>query len=987
MSRAIVADETRIRAIGGELLGRMAAQRDPTAALLEWLLRDEAAKLRLFRFIDVLPVLVEDREVVEHLREYFGGQAVPFAGLVRVALGLRRGGRLGEAIVAAGLRRGVRRLARRFIAGETAEEAIAAALAARQAGQAFTLDLLGEACVSEEEAGEYQRRYLQLVERLGAAAAGWPAHPRLDQAGARPLPRINVSVKLSALYPYLDPIDPAGSARAVKARLRPIWEAARARGAHIQVDMEERRLKDLTLRIFMELAEEDAFLTSRDLGVVQQAYLKDAEADARRLCDWAGRRGTPVTIRLVKGAYWDYETAHAALVGWPSPVWETKRETDASFERLTRLYLEHGDLIDLAIGSHNVRSIAHAIAVRDALGLPPDRLEFQMLYGMAAPLARALAELGERVRVYMPFGELIPGMGYLVRRLLENSSNESFLRQTRVGHEGPEVLLADPERSAIATEGGGRARAPGFANEPHADWALADRRARFAAALEAVRGRFDRYYPLVIGDATVDTSAELVSHNPSRPAEVVGRTASAGAADVDRAVAAAARAFPAWRDRGAAERARLLGQVTERLREGREELAAWIVHEAGKPWREADGDVAEAIDFIEYYRHQAAPLLAGERLGNLRGEVNDLSREPFGVVGVIAPWNFPLAILAGMTSAALATGNTVVLKPAEQTPVIAAHFTALLREAGVPAGVVNFVPGPGEVAGARLVEHPDVRLIAFTGSRDVGTQIYAAAARRAPGARHLKRVIAEMGGKNAVIVDEDADLDETVAGLIASAFGYAGQKCSACARVIAVGRVYERLIERLVEAARTVPLGPAAEPATIVGPLIDPVAVERVRGAIELGKRLARPALIRDVPPELAALDGYYVGPAVFADVPPSSPLAREEIFGPVLAVMPAPNFDAALEQALDSEYALTGGVFSRSAAHLAAARERFRVGNLYINRAITGALVGRQPFGGRLMSGVGHQAGGPDYLLQFVEGRVVSENTLRRGFASGRLA
>jgi RHH-type transcriptional regulator, proline utilization regulon repressor / proline dehydrogenase / delta 1-pyrroline-5-carboxylate dehydrogenase len=986
MKGAIVADEGRIRAVGEDLLGRVVAQRNLTAALLEWLLRDEAAKLRLFRFIDVLPVLAEDREVVAHLREYFGGQPVPFGRLVQTALGLHRAGRLGDRLVAAVLRRSIRRLARRFIAGETAEEAIAAALAARRAGQAFTLDLLGEACVSEEEAVDYQGRYLMLVERLGRVASTWPSAPRLDEAAGRVLPRINISVKVSALDPFFDPIDSDGSARAVKARLRPILDAARAHAAHIHFDMEERRLKDLTLRVFTELAEEAAFRTSRNLGVVQQAYLTAAEADARRLCDWARRRGTPVTVRLVKGAYWDYETAHARLVGWPVPVWGTKSETDASFERLTRFYLEGSDAIDLAIGTHNVRSIAHAIVTRDALGLAPGQLEFQVLYGMAGPLARVLAERGERVRVYMPFGALIPGMGYLVRRLLENSSNESFLRQSRAGREGPEILLADPARAVTAPRREESAP-PSSPNEPHSDFALAERREQFRTALGAVRSRFGRYYPLVIGDAAVETSAELLSRNPSRPAEVVGRAASAGAAEVDQAVAAAARAFPGWRERGAAERGRLLAAAAERLRQRRDELAAWIVHEAGKPWREADADVAEAIDFLEYYRREAVALLAGRRLGSLRGELNDLIREPLGVVGVIAPWNFPLAILAGMTSAALATGNTVVLKPAEQTPVIAAEFTAVLREAGLPAGVVNCVPGSGEVAGARLVEHPDVSLIAFTGSREVGTRIYAAAAQPAPGARHLKRVIAEMGGKNAVIVDEDADLDEAVAGLVTSAFGYAGQKCSACARVIAVGRVYERLIDRLVAAARTVPFGPADHPATIVGPLIDAAAVERVRGAIEFGKRVARPALVRDTPPELAALDGYYVGPAIFADVPAVSSLARDEIFGPVLAVMSAPDFGAALDLALDSDYALAGGVFSRSAANLAAARERFRVGNLYVNRAITGALVGRQPFGGRQLSGLGHQAGGPDYLLQFVEGRVVSENTLRRGFVSGRLA
>ncbi|PYM07407.1 MAG: L-glutamate gamma-semialdehyde dehydrogenase [Candidatus Rokuibacteriota bacterium] len=666
-----------------------------------------------------------------------------------------------------------------------------------------------------------------------------------------------------------------------------------------------------------------------------------------------------------------------------------QHETDASFERLTRLYLENADAVDLAVGSHNMRSIAHAIAVREELGLPQAQLEFQTLYGMAAPLARALTDRGERARIYMPFGELIPGMAYLVRRLLENTSNESFLRQSLSGDEAPEALLADPARpeAGAAAPTVGVSDRPPFRNEPPTDFALAEAREKFSAALASVRSEFDRHYPLLIGGDSVETLAQIVSLNPSRPAEIVGRTASASPEDVDRAVAAAEAAFPGWRDRGVAERARVLGTAADLLRGRRAELAAWIVYEAGKPWREADADVAEAIDFIEYYRAQAVTLLAPERLGGLQGEVNDYLREPLGVVAVIAPWNFPLAILTGMTSAALVTGNTVVMKPAEQTPVIAAKLAALLHEAGLPPGVVNYVPGAGEVAGAALVDHPRVRLIAFTGSREVGTRIYAAAARAARGSRHLKKVLAEMGGKNAVIVDDDADLDESVQGILASSFGYAGQKCSACSRVIAVGRVYERLIERLVEGARTVPVGPADQPATIVGPVIDAESQERIRGYIELGKRLARPALIRDVPPDLAGLNGYYVAPAVFADVPVTCPLALEEIFGPVLSVMQAESFEAALELAMDSDYALTGGVFSRSAAHLAAARERFRVGNLYINRPITGAIVGRQPFGGLQMSGVGYHAGGPDHLIQFVEGRVISENTLRRGFASDRLA
>ena len=983
--------EARVQEIGREIFDRVAADRQAfysadrwTAALFAWSLAHEEAKLQLFRFVDVLPALDSDRDLVRHLREYFEGRDAPYAGLLRTALGVARvAGRLGDAVVGMMLRETVRRLARRFIAGSTPEEARRAALDARRAGQAFTLDLLGEACLNDVEADAYEARYVELVETLGREAPRWPSAPRLDTAPWGPVPRVNVSVKISALHPWLEPADPEGSAAAVRARLRPILRAARARGAHIHVDMEDRRLRDLTLRIFMELADEAEFRHERNLGIVLQTYLKDAEADARRLIAWARRRGTPVSVRLVKGAYWDYETAHAELEHWPVPVFETKSETDASFERLTRLFLEHAEAIDLAVGSHNIRSIAHALAAREAHGLPQGQVEFQALYGMAQPLVRALTERGERVRIYMPFGELIPGMAYLVRRLLENTSNESFLRRGFAEHESPDALLADPEQIRVAPP----PRVPqDFESEPHADFTRAAVRDDFAAALAAVRSRLGGDHPLVIDGRRVPTAEFIVSVNPSRAGEVVGRVADAGAAEVDRAVAAAARAFPAWRDAGAEARAEALGRVAVGLRERRYELAAWIVYEAGKPWAEADSDVAEAIDFVEYYRAQARQLQRPLTLGRRRGEVNHYTREGRGVVGVIAPWNFPLAILTGMTSAALATGNTVVMKPAEQTPVIAARLMEVFEAAGLPPGVVNYAPGRGEVAGDRLVRHPDVALIAFTGSQEVGTRIYATAA-ATPGTRMLKRVVAEMGGKNAIIVDDDADLDEAVQGILTSAFSYAGQKCSACSRVIGVGRVYPRLVERLAEAARTLPMGPAEVPGTVVGPVIDEASRERILSYVDLGKRLARPVLLREPDAALDALGGFYVAPAIFAEVPVSCALAREEIFGPVLSCLPAATFEEALEIATGLDYALTGGVFSRSPVRLARARQAFRVGNLYINRATTGARVGRQPFGGRQLSGIGWQAGGPDYLVQFIETRVVTENTLRRGFASNELA
>ncbi len=983
-------DEARVQQIGRELFERVARDRQAfysadrwTAALFAWSLAHEDAKLQLFRFVDVLPALDTDRDLVRHLREYFEGRDAPYAALLQTALGIARvAGRLGDAVVGVMLRETVRRLARRFVAGSTPAEARRAALDARRAGQAFTLDVLGEACLSEAEADAYQARYLELVDTLGREAPQWPAAPRLDTAPWGPQPRVNVSVKVSALHPWLEPADPEGSASTVKRRLRPILRAAQAAGAHIHIDMEDRRLHELTLQIFMELADEAEFRRERNLGIVLQAYLRDAESDARRLIAWARRRGTPVSVRLVKGAYWDYETAHAELENWPVPVFETKPETDASFERLTSLLLEHAESVDLAVGSHNIRSIAYALAAREARGLPKAAVEFQALYGMAQPLVRALTERGERVRIYMPFGELIPGMAYLVRRLLENTSNESFLRRGFAEGESPAALLANPETAPRTPPVAVR---QDFENEPHADFSRSDVRDAVCVALAAVRGRLGADQPLVIDGRRVETAERIVSVNPSRAAEIVGRVAAAGAAEIDQAVAAAVRAFPAWRDAGADGRAEILGRVAAGLRQRRHELTAWIVYEAGKPWAEADGDVAEAIDFVEYYRARARELQRPLTLGRRRGEVNHYSRGPRGVVGVIAPWNFPLAILTGMTSAALATGNTVVMKPAEQTPMIAARLMDVFEAAGVPPGVVNYAPGRGEVAGDRLVRHPDVALIAFTGSQEIGTRIYGTAA-ATPGTRMLKRVVAEMGGKNAIIVDDDADLDEAVQGILVSTFGYAGQKCSACSRVIGVGRVYSRLVDRLAEAARTLPMGPADAPGTIVGPVIDEASRERILSYVDLGKRLARPVLLRELDPTLDALGGFYVAPAIFADVPVSCALAREEIFGPVLSCLPAATFDEALEIATDLDYALTGGVFSRSPVRLARAREAFRVGDLYINRATTGARVGRQPFGGRQLSGIGWQAGGPDYLLQFVETRVVTENTLRRGFASNEL-
>jgi RHH-type proline utilization regulon transcriptional repressor/proline dehydrogenase/delta 1-pyrroline-5-carboxylate dehydrogenase len=483
---------------------------------------------------------------------------------------------------------------------------------------------------------------------------------------------------------------------------------------------------------------------------------------------------------------------------------------------------------------------------------------------------------------------------------------------------------------------------------------------------------------MVIDGERVVGAGEIVSVDPGRPNRVVCRSAAATAADADHAIDVAAAAWTAWRTTSWAERADVLFRAAALLRRRRAELVALETIEAGKPIPEADADVCEAVDFCEYYARDALRLAAGAPVGQARGEHNSYRYEARGVGVVISPWNFPLAIPAGMVTAALVAGNAVVFKPAEQTPGVALRLVEVLHEAGVPPGVLAFLPGIGEDVGAHLVEHPEVSFVAFTGSKAVGLHIIERAAVHHDGQRQVKQVIAEMGGKNPVMVDSDADLDVAVPAIVQSAFAYAGQKCSAASRAIALAPVLDEFVERLGGAAAIVPVGHPSELRTVCGPLIDEPARTRVRRYRELARHEGDVVLERDDHPD----EGWYVGPIVAVVDDAAGRVATDEIFGPLLAVQRADDWDHAVALANNTDYALTAGVFSRSPSRIAHASRSLRAGNLYVNRSITGALVGRQPFGGFGLSGVGSKAGGPDYLLQFVEPRSVSENTVRRGFA-----
>lgn len=943
--------------------------------LMDWSMKDHNFKVQMFRFVDAFPALTTPDMVHDHLVDYMtqpGVNAPPGMDLAIKAGGVAKG------LAAKTISGQITGMAHNFIAGTDAADALPMLAKLWKQGISFSVDLLGEACVSNSEADMYQAKYLDLVENLVGTALDWEGNERLEKDHLGVVPRVNVSIKVSSLCALFNPISPESSIADFMARATPIFEAAKRNGVLINFDMEHHEFKDLTLDTFMHACDELDF----EAGLAMQAYLKSGVDDAKRICEWAQRTGRVVTVRLVKGAYWDFETIHAEQEGWPCPVWNEKWQTDQCFEDMVNVFLDHTPTkageggVKLALGSHNVRSIAAAIAGLEERGLGMDAIELQMLHGMADQLKHAAAEMGLRVREYVPVGEMIPGMAYLVRRLLENTSNESWLKagfldnadvgtllmdpsNVGAGRDKQDLYLIAPERHelSVADEKVGNGRP--FYTEPMRDFAESHQRRMFAQAVEQSE------VPVVANDRTPEQASEMVSR--------------------------ANDAFPAWRDFDPYERAKVLTLTAGMMRAQRDELAAIVCKESNKTWREADADVCEAIDFCEYYARMAPKLFERDRLGKFIGELDELWYQAKGVAVVISPWNFPLAICCGMTSAALVTGNTVIVKPAEQTPGIAKvmfeMMSTALSQVKAPEGVLQFCPAPGETTGAALVRDPRINVIAFTGSKAVGLNIIEAAGITPEEQSHVKRVVCEMGGKNAIIVDASADLDEAVIGTRYSAFGFQGQKCSACSRCIVVdpegpnGQRMKLFLERLGEATKTLVLGRADDPNSDVSPVIDAEAAGNIERFIESARSEGLHELVgaKDYPKK--DID-HLIAPHIFTGATEASTIYQQEIFGPVLAVVHAKDFDEALRLANGHMYKLTGGVFTRKPTHIDRTKREFRVGNLYINRGSTGALVGRQPFGGFGMSGVGSKAGGPDYLMQFVDPRACCENTMRRGFA-----
>ncbi|MDX1919110.1 MAG: proline dehydrogenase family protein, partial [Candidatus Caenarcaniphilales bacterium] len=742
-------------------------------------------KSRIFNFVDVLPALKTEKQLQEHLEAYFFDYKNFASQFLKSSLKLAFQNSFSSKFISNFIQHSSRAMGRTFIAGADLDEVLPILKGMRENNLAFTLDLLGEATLTEKEAQENLEKHIQVVQELDKRIQNWSSSQLLDFAGKDQnfsIPKINLSVKLSSLYSQINLANFEQVKEILKDRLRPLLREAKNKNAFLNIDMEDCEMKDLTLTVFTSILEEPEFIDFKNIGIVIQAYLRSSKSDLLGLVEWCKANNRSVQVRLVKGAYWDYEVIKAKQNGWEIPVFTSKESTDYNYEKLSRILLQNWQYTRPAFGSHNIRSIAHAITLAQALEVPKEVLEFQMLYGMANPLKESLVSLGFRCRDYVPMGELIPGMAYFVRRLMENTSNQSFLTLQNFAKASPKVLLKPPKLRNQSVDFLKFSNSKEtFSNFPPADFTKEVQRKSCQDALQAVEKSIsqDLEIPIIINGKKIKTERFLNSLNPCQPSQVVARACMASVEHAEEALKCAEAFKKEWASCPIEERAQILLKAADILETRRFEFCAWESLEVAKPWKEADGDIAEAIDFCRYYALEALKLVKGKQLLKVPGEDNQYLYRPKGVGVVIAPWNFPLAIPLGMVVAGLVMGNPIVFKPAEQSTMIGYLLYESLIKAGCPKEALHFLPGSGEEIGPTLVESNKTAFVAFTGSAEVGLSILESANKKTASMKTVKKVISEMGGKNALIVDEDADLDDAIKGVIYSSFGFQGQKCSA----------------------------------------------------------------------------------------------------------------------------------------------------------------------------------------------------------------
>ena len=992
--------------------------------MLSYTMNNHDLKTRLFHFIDALSSLSDskDKKVLSIFNEYFKDQELGFIGA-----GL---GKLSPSLFVKNIKKQVQQVAKIFITGANVEEALPVLRKNWNNNLAFSIDILNEATLSEKEAQDCFKQYMELIDTLNQNMKTWSKNERLQSDVFNSLPSINVSVKATSIFSQIKVEAWEYSKEEIKKRLRPLYCKAVQGFIFINLDMEQYEYKDLLLETFKELLLEKEFKDYPHFGIVIQTYLRDSFEDLQDLVRFSEQRGQPITIRLVKGAYWDSEVLLAKQKNWPIPVYTHKAETDVNFEECAQYLFKSSSIIKIAIGSHNIRSIAYCLALHKLY--PKAQMEFQILYGMGEGLSQALLAQNYCVRLYSTIGELIPGMSYLVRRLLENSANQSFVLSSFLKTKKPEELLADPRKSLNYRE----LKKPGlrdlrvnslpdplladpdiysvepktkqkeiFQNHPLLDFSQKENRDNFKAALQKVKKQFPLEVPLILQGKKVTSAQVLKRENPNQTDQIISYSFLASREQAEQAVSYTSAFFEEWKHSSPQKRIDRTKKLAVLLQEKELELAALQVFEVGKTWREAQADVAEAIDFCSYYALSYEKLIQKKKTSETAGEESFYHYEAIGPTAVISPWNFPLAILTGMSIAPLLCGNTVLIKSAEQSSLTGLKLAELLLESGFPKESFAFLPGRGEEIGDYLVSHPKVSIVSFTGSFEVGAQIIQKTGQIFKDQKDIKKCIVEMGGKNTIVVDSSADLDEAIHGVLDSAFGFQGQKCSACSRVVVVEDVYNNFIERFIPAVQSLIIGNTEKPEVSLGPLVDETSFKRIKNFTmqEESQKLFANSCLLD--PRIHGDDGFSrmsfpqepSFPRRRESTPPSSwihppviylvedenaDLMQKEFFAPVLAVFKVKNLDEAIKQVNKTAFGLTAGFYSRQPSHIEKFKTLVEVGNVYINRNCTGALVERHPFGGRKMSGLGSKTGGPEYLKQFLHTKILTENKMRRGFS-----
>ncbi|MCP5464161.1 MAG: bifunctional proline dehydrogenase/L-glutamate gamma-semialdehyde dehydrogenase, partial [Deltaproteobacteria bacterium] len=861
--------------------------------LMDWAMNRPGLKVSLFRFVDVLPNLSSNAQMVRLLREYLLESDSDLPLIYKSGLWLSLSNPLTSSVTAQLVKKNVGAMAKGFIAGENSTQVLKPLRKLWDHGYCFTVDILGEAVLSPQEELHYQAQYRELVNGLGQAVKTWPEQ-RHSQSASYKIPKCNVSVKLSSLCSQINNLDFKGTVQAIKERVRPILKDALTQEAFVYFDMEQNDFREIVLAVADEILMEAEFRDYPHFGIVIQAYLKDSLTDLRRLKSLAGKRGAPITVRLVKGAYWDYEVAMAQQRDWSIPVFEQKSETDAHYERCTEFLLNSAPELKSAFASHNLRSLLNALLLAEELGQNKSDIEIQMLFGMGGAFQKAFLEQGYRVRQYVPVGELIPGMAYLVRRLLENTANEGFLRSTFDENADIQKLLENPVlkiKSQAKLRPVQNKESLVFKNEAFFDFSIEDQRSWVEPMLKQVQENFPVTVDPVVNGQVKKTKERLSHFNPGQTKQLVSDIACSEKVLADQALEACEEAMQDWATRSMQERAQVLRKAAGVFRERKKELIALITLEVGKPIAEADADVCEAIDFCDYYALLAEQMDEEKDMGSVPGEQNRFFYQAKGPAVAIAPWNFPCAILVGMTVGPLVCGNPVIMKPAEQSSATAQMVFQILKQAGVPDNALHFLPGKGEEVGAYLVAHPKTHIITFTGSRTVGLAIQKQAAQVVPGQHHIKKVVAELGGKNGLIVDDTADIDEAVKGAVSSAFGFAGQKCSACSRVIVDENIYDAFVARFVEAAKAIPTGHVQDLKNKVGPVIDEESYKRLQSVLKKHKD----QILAQVDAGDDFKQGFFIPPTVLESSDPKSELGQTEFFGPVVTLFKAKGIDDAI--------------------------------------------------------------------------------------------